>query len=96
MYVSRARERERDLRTEMSVLEVDICMYPEWERDSRTEMSVLEVDICMYRERERDLRTEMSVLEVDKCKKSGQSVCYRSWWKQANMKMVLCKNHANC
>ena len=31
-----------------------------------------------------------------KKQKAGQSVRYRSWWKQGNMKMAASKNYANC
>ena len=34
--------------------------------------------------------------EKKKNKKAGQSVHYRSWWKQGNIKMVASKNYANC
>jgi len=34
--------------------------------------------------------------EKKKKKKASQSVRYRSWWKQGNIKMAASKNYANC
>ena len=34
--------------------------------------------------------------EKKKKRKAGQSVRYRSWWKQGNIKIAASKNHANC
>ena len=34
--------------------------------------------------------------EKKKKKKAGQSVRYRLWWKQGNIKMAASKNYSNC